>query len=118
MKTVGFIGLGTMGLPMAKNILKKSGALVASDLLDAPKNELKELGAVIATDNKDAMEQCDIIFLSLPTVKAVENVVLGENGLLDNSREGQYIIDISTIGYKLSTQIGKEAIKKETSLIH
>lgn len=112
MKTVGFIGLGTMGLPMAKNILKKSGALVASDLLDAPKNELKELGAVIATDNKDAMEQCDIIFLSLPTVKAVENVVLGENGLLDNSREGQYIIDTSTIGYKLSTQIGKEAIKK------
>lgn len=112
MKTVGFIGLGTMGFPMAKNILKKSGALVAADLMDAPKAEMKKLGAKIAADNTEAAKECDILFLSLPTVKAVEAVVLGENGLLDNGKPGQYIVDTSTIGYKLSRQIGEAAEKK------
>ena len=112
MKTVGFIGLGTMGFPMAKNILKKSGALVATDLMDAPKAEMKKLGAKIAADNTEAAKECDILFLSLPTVKAVEAVVLGENGLLDNGKPGQYIVDTSTIGYKLSRQIGEAAEKK------
>ena len=112
MKTVGFIGLGTMGFPMAKNILKKSGALVAADLMDAPKAEMKKLGAEIAADNTEAAKKCDILFLSLPTVKAFEAVVLGENGLLDNGKPGQYIVDTSTIGYKLSRQIGEAAEKK------
>lgn len=112
MKTVGFIGLGTMGFPMAKNILKKSGALVAADLMDAPKAEMKKLGAKIAADNTEAAKECDILFLSLPTVKAVEAVVLGKNGLLDNGKPGQYIVDTSTIGYKLSRQIGEAAEKK------
>ena len=112
MKTVGFIGLGTMGLPMAKNILKKNGALVAADLMDAPKEEMKGLGAEIAADNADAAGKCDILFLSLPTVKAVEMVMLGKGGLLEAGKEGMYIVDTSTIGYKMSKEICEAAEEK------
>ena len=112
MKTVGFIGLGTMGLPMAKNILKKNGSLVVADLVDTPKMEMKALGAEVAADNVEAAKKCDILFLSLPTVKAVEAVVLGKDGLLDHGKTGMYIIDTSTIGFKLSRKIGEEAEKK------
>lgn len=112
MKTIGFIGLGTMGFPMAKNILQKNGALVAADLMEAPKAEMKKLGAEIAADNAEAAAKCDILFLSLPTVKAVEAVMLGEDGLLAHAKKGQYIVDTSTIGYKMSRQIGEEAEKK------
>lgn len=112
MKIIGFIGLGTMGLPMAKNILKKNGTLIAADLMEAPKAEMKGLGAEIAADNAEAAKKCDILFLSLPTVKAVEAVVLGENGLLDNGKKGMYIVDTSTIGYKMSREIGEKAEKK------
>ena len=101
-----------MGFPMAKNILQKNGALVAADLMEAPKAEMKKLGAEIAADNAEAAAKCDILFLSLPTVKAVEAVMLGEDGLLAHAKKGQYIVDTSTIGYKMSRQIGEEAEKK------
>lgn len=112
MKTVGFIGLGTMGLPMAKNILKKNGSLIAADVMDAPKEEIGKLGAEIAADNADAAARSDILFLSLPTVKIVELVILGENGVLDNAKPGQYLIDTSTIGYKMSREIAEKAAEK------
>ncbi len=111
-KKVGFIGLGTMGLPMAKNLMKKNGQLMVSDLVEAPKAEMKTLGAEVAADNKQAAEECDIVFLSLPTVKAVEIVVMGKDGLLDYMTEGKIIVDTSTIGYSLSKKISDTAKEK------
>lgn len=85
---VGFIGLGTMGLPMAKNILKKHGALLAADLMEAPKQELKRLGADMAEDNAEAAGVCDVLFLSLPSVRAVEQVMLDPNGVIAKGKKG------------------------------
>lgn len=106
---VGFIGLGTMGLPMAKNILKEHGQLLISDLVEKQKEEMRGLGAEVAADNAQVSEECDVIFLSLPTVKVVEHVV---NELIVTGRAGQYIIDTSTIGFKLSIELGKKAAEK------
>lgn len=109
---VGFIGLGTMGLPMAKNILKKHGALLAADLMEAPKQELKRLGADMAEDNAEAAGVCDVLFLSLPSVRAVEQVMLDPNGVIAKGKKGLVVLDTSTIGYKLSLKIGQAAAEK------
>lgn len=106
MKKVGFIGLGTMGLPMAKNVLKVNGQLLVSDLMEAPKAEIKALGADVASDNEQVAGECDVIFLSLPTVKAVETVA---GALIEKGKAGQYIIDTSTIGYGLSKALCEKA---------
>lgn len=103
---VGFIGLGTMGLPMAKIIYQTNGQLLVSDLVEKPKEEMRELGAEIAVDNKQVAQSCDVIFLSLPTVRVVESVV---KELIAEGKAGQYIVDTSTIGYKLSVDLGKQA---------
>ena len=106
---IGFIGLGTMGLPMARNLLKNNGQLLVSDLDKRKKEEIQKEGAVVAVNNIEVMQKCDVVFLSLPTIEAVENVVAE---LVENGRQGQYIIDTSTIGYKQSTVLAKNAESK------
>jgi len=103
----GFIGLGTMGLPMAKNILKANRQLMVSDLVERQKEELHRLGADVAVNNEQVSAECDVIFLSLPTVKVVETVV---KELISSGKKGQYIVDTSTIGFKLSIELGKKAL--------
>ena len=107
--TVGFIGLGTMGLPMAKNILKANGQLLVSDLVEAPKEEMKSLGADIAADNAEVSAKCDVIFTSLPNHKVVEMVI---GALIDDGKEGQYIIDTSTNTYAMSQELNGKAAAK------
>jgi len=105
-KKLGFIGLGTMGLPMAKNLLKAHGQMLVSDVVEAKKEEIKKLGAEVAADNREVARECDILFVSLPTVKIVEMVV---SELIAEGRAGQYIIDTSTIGYDMTIALGKAA---------
>ena len=107
--TVGFIGLGTMGLPMAKNILKANGQLLVSDLVEAPKQEIKACGADIAADNAEVSAKCDVIFTSLPNHKVVEMVI---KALIDGGKEGQYIIDTSTNTYAMSQELHELATAK------
>ncbi|MBR0164951.1 MAG: NAD(P)-dependent oxidoreductase [Lachnospiraceae bacterium] len=108
---VGFIGLGTMGMPMAKNILKENGSLYASDLVEEKKEEIRALGATIAS-NEEIAKTCDVVFISMPTVKADEIVVSGEDGLIAHGKEGLWIVDTSTVGYQLSKAQSEEAAKK------
>jgi len=109
---VGFIGLGTMGMPMAKNILKKDGKLLVSDLVAEKKEEMRALGAEIARDNVQVAQECDLIFISLLMPHIVEHVVAGENGLLANIRPGQCIIDTSTNPYAMSVKLSQLAAEK------
>ena len=105
----GFIGLGTMGLPMAKNILKANGQLLVADLVDAPKEEMKSLGADVAVDNDQVCAECDVIFTSLPNHKVVEPVL---NSLIENGRAGQYIVDTSTNTYRMCQELKEKADAK------
>lgn len=94
---VGFIGLGTMGKPMATNILKAGFALTVYDLREEPVRELAMLGATPARSPREVAEQAEIIELAVPDDAAVEAAVLGTDGALSGAGEGSVIAVHSTI---------------------
>jgi 3-hydroxyisobutyrate dehydrogenase-like beta-hydroxyacid dehydrogenase len=95
-KTIGFIGLGVMGEPICRNLVRKSGARVlAFDLSPEPLARLSIDGAEVAASVADAFRQSDIVFLCLPSAKHVRGVFEGD-GVLKNIRSGQVVIDLGT----------------------
>lgn len=113
----GFIGLGNMGAPMAENVLKKFGSLVVYNRSQTRCRELEEKGATIAANVGALAEQTDVIFLSLPGPAEVNEIVAGPDGLLANSRPGQYIIDYSTVAPLTSRQMAEAAAAKDVTYI-
>jgi len=94
--TVGFIGLGVMGEPICRNLVKKSGKRVmAFDLAPEPLARLRAEGAEIAGSVADVVKQSDLLFLCLPSAKHVRAVFEGE-GILKNVRNGQVVVDLGT----------------------
>ena len=93
---VGFIGLGTMGASMARNLQKSQFSLVVHDMRKASADEHIEAGAEWADSPKALAEQCDVVFTSLPGPPEVEAVALGENGLLAGLKPGSAYFDLST----------------------
>jgi 3-hydroxyisobutyrate dehydrogenase len=95
-KTIGFIGLGVMGEPICRNLVKKSGARVlAFDLSPQPLARLSADGAEVAASVADAVNRSDIVFLCLPSAKHVRSVFEGD-GVLKNIRSGQVAVDLGT----------------------
>lgn len=95
-KTVGFIGLGVMGEPICRNLVKKSGAgVIAFDLVPEPLARLREAGAAVAGSVADAVNNSEILFLCLPSAKHVRSVFEGD-GILKNIRESQVVVDLGT----------------------
>lgn len=108
-KRIGFIGLGNMGFPMAKNLLNKFGNLLVYNRSQQKCRELETDGAVIGKDVADLTQQVDIIFLSLPGPKEVLEIVLNENGILSSSHKGQIIVDLSTVSPTTNQMIVEKA---------
>jgi 3-hydroxyisobutyrate dehydrogenase-like beta-hydroxyacid dehydrogenase len=101
-KTIGFIGLGVMGEPICRNLLKKSGAsVVAFDLSREPLERLREDGAVVAASVAEVVSKCDLVFLCLPSAKHVRSVFDGD-GILKNIRKDQVVVDLGTSSVKLT----------------
>jgi 3-hydroxyisobutyrate dehydrogenase-like beta-hydroxyacid dehydrogenase len=95
-KTVGFIGLGVMGEPICRNLVKKSGKRVlAFDLSPEPLARLGADGADVAASAAELIKQSDLLFLCLPSAKHVRAVFEGD-GLLKNIRSGQVVVDLGT----------------------
>ena len=95
-KTIGFIGLGVMGEPICRNLVKKSGARVtAFDLAAEPLQRLRADGAAVAGSVADVVAPSEIVFLCLPSAKHVRAVFEGD-GILKNIRERQIIVDLGT----------------------
>lgn len=103
-KKIGFIGLGIMGRPMAKNLLKAGYALTVYDKF-ANCDELLALGATVAASNKDVAAQSDIVITMLPNSPHVKEAVLGANGVLDGARAGTLLVDMSSIAPGISQEI-------------
>ena len=101
---IGFIGLGIMGRPMAKNLLKAGYSLVVYDKF-APSGDLVALGAEAAASNKEVAAQSDVIITMLPNSPHVREAVLGENGVLDGARPGTILVDMSSIAPAASQEI-------------
>src|ERR1700730_4020588 len=95
-RTIGFIGLGVMGEPICRNLVKKSGAaVIAFDLEPGPLARLREEGAAAAASVAEVVSRSDIVFLCLPSAKHVRSVFQGD-GILENVREGQVVVDLGT----------------------
>ena len=105
---IGFIGVGTMGEPMCRNLAKKSGLKVlAADRDKAPLQRLAADG-VTAASLDEIVANCRTIFLSLPGGKEVEQVCLGEGGILSKVQMGWTIVDCSTAPVSLARQLYAE----------
>ncbi|MHC2433957.1 NAD(P)-dependent oxidoreductase [Bradyrhizobium sp. USDA 4451] len=95
-KTLGFIGLGVMGEPICRNLVKKSGKrVVVFDLAIEPLQRLRADGAEGATSVADVIKQSDVLFLCLPSARHVR-AVFEEDGILKNARAGQIVVDLGT----------------------
>lgn len=109
---IGFIGLGIMGKPMAKNLMKAGYSLIVYDINKEPVRELMSLGAEGGSSPKDVAERTDIIITMLPDSPQVKDVILGENGVLEGARRGAIIIDMSSIAPAVSKEVAIKAEEK------
>lgn len=113
---VGFIGLGIMGKPMALNILKAGYDVTVNDLNTESVETLVQAGAVFGTP-ADMGATCDVIITMLPASHHVEQVVLGENGLLQTATAGTILIDMSSISPVASVEIAKQAALRGVEML-
>lgn len=105
MKKIGFIGLGIMGKPMAKNLIKANYDLIVYDINPEPVKELKDAGAKTASSSSEASLDAEIIITMLPNSPDVEAAVLGDKGVIEGIKSGTILIDMSTISPRVSKKI-------------
>jgi len=97
MLRVGYIGLGLMGKPMAKNILKAGFPLVVHNRSQAAVEELVAAGAASASSPEEVAKRVDVVFTNLPDSPDVEKVALGSAGIIQGAHDGLIFVDNSTI---------------------
>lgn len=114
---VGFIGLGIMGKPMSKNLLKAGHELVVYNRSKASVEELIAAGAKGAESPAEVAKECKVIITMLPNSPHVREVCLGENGIAKTAEEGTVVIDMSSIDPVESKAIGAELNKKGIELM-
>ena len=114
---VGFIGLGIMGKPMVRNLLKAGYEVVAFDVMEANVEEAAADGAVPAQSSKAVAQQCKTIITMLPNSPHVKAAVTGENGVLEGAQEGSILIDMSSIAPLASQEISRACAGKGVKMI-
>lgn len=114
---IGFIGLGIMGKPMAKNLLKAGYPLWVYDHGPAKVQELVQQGATAAVSSKEVAERSEVIITMLPDSPDVEEVVFGERGIAEGIRPGAIFIDMSSINPLVSKRIAAELAKKGVEML-
>lgn len=114
---IGFIGLGIMGKPMSKNLLKAGYSLVVLDRNTAAVAELSALGAEVAATPKAVAEQCDIVITMLPNSPQVREVALGENGLIEGAKPGTVLVDMSSIAPLASREISAALAARQIAML-
>ncbi len=116
-ETVGFIGLGIMGKPMAKNLMEAGYDLVVNNRSPEKAEELAGEGATAAATPREVAEGCDVVITMLPDSPQVEEVLAGEDGVFEGVREGALIVDMSTISPVVTESLAKGAKEKGASLL-
>jgi 2-hydroxy-3-oxopropionate reductase len=116
-ETIGFIGLGVMGAPMALNLLEAAHALVVHSRNPTPVETLTEAGAEAASSPREVGERADVVITMLPDSPAVEAVVLGEEGVLAGASEGDLLIDMSTIHPTVAEAIARAGAQRGVGVV-
>lgn len=117
MTSIGFVGLGHMGLPMAHNLLKAGYSLKVYDINLQSIKELVTAGATQATSLKNVCEDVEVIITMLPAGKHVTDVCLGDDGLFSHASKGVLFIDSSSIDVDTARHLAKVAESKGFSMI-
>ena len=116
-ETVGFIGLGIMGRPMAKNLMEAGYDLVVHNRSPEKAEELANEGATAAGSPREVAEGCGVVITMLPDSPQVEEVLSGEDGVFEGIREGALIVDMSTISPVVTEGLAEKARERGASLL-
>jgi 2-hydroxy-3-oxopropionate reductase len=109
---IGFIGLGIMGKPMARNLLKAGYSLVVYDVASAPVAELTAAGAEAGESSSDTARRVEMVITMLPDGPDVEKAVLGPGGVLEGARPGSMVVDMSSISPTVSQKVAAACSEK------
>ena len=116
-KVIGFIGLGIMGKPMSKHLLKAGYRLVVRDVMQAAVDEVMAAGARSAATAREAAAQSDILITMVPDSPDVEAVAYGPDGALAGLKPGTIWADMSTISPVTSRKVAADAAKKGVPML-
>ncbi len=112
MSRIGFIGLGIMGKPMAKNLIKAGYDLLVHDINREAVKELVRFRAKAANSPREIAEECEVIITMLPNSPEVKEVALGKDGLIEGVKEDQVYIDMSSIEPLVTQEIAEKLEEK------
>jgi 2-hydroxy-3-oxopropionate reductase len=116
-ENIGFIGLGIMGKPMAKNLLKAGYHLIVYDIRPEAVKEFVDAGTAEGKSPQDVAAQSEVIITMLPDSPEVREVVLGKNGLIFGMKPGTILIDMSSIAPSTSIEISEKLQQKKVSML-
>ncbi|AUG80983.1 2-hydroxy-3-oxopropionate reductase [Kitasatospora sp. MMS16-BH015] len=111
-RKIAFIGLGIMGSPMAANLVKAGHHVTGFNLQQAAIDALVAAGGHGATSIADAVKDAEVVITMVPADPQVEQVILGEGGVLENAKPGTLVIDMSSITPQTSIKVAKAAKEK------
>lgn len=114
---IGWVGLGNMGNPMVKNLLKANYDVTVYNRTKEKEQELINLGATSAASPQELIEKCDIVFTMLTNDDAVKEVFQNENGLLSKPIAGKLIINMSTISPQTSRHLAEISNKHQIAFL-
>lgn len=117
MQKIGFVGLGIMGKPMAKNLLAAGKSLVVYDIVPAAVEELVSAGAEKGTSPRDVAERSEMVITMLPNSPHVKETVCGKDGILEGVKKGQIVVDMSSIAPLVSREIGALLAEKGAEML-
>ena len=117
MYKIGFIGIGIMGKPMAKNLLDTGYSLMAYDINKDALEEMVAYGAKKGSSCQEVASLCDVIITMLPNSPHVKKAVLAKEGVIEGVHPGQILIDMSSIAPLVSQEISKELAKKGVEML-
>ncbi|MEC7830917.1 MAG: 3-hydroxyisobutyrate dehydrogenase [Pseudomonadota bacterium] len=117
MAEITFIGLGNMGLPMAKNLLKANHNVFGFDLVESQMKQFLEAGGREEENISSALQKSEIVISMLPSGKHVKGIYLGDDGIINNAPENLLLIDSSTIDVESSREVEKEANERNLNML-
>ncbi|GAQ25340.1 MULTISPECIES: 2-hydroxy-3-oxopropionate reductase [Tepidanaerobacter] len=114
---IGFIGLGIMGRPMVYNLIKAGHSLRVYDINRKAVEAVEKYGAIASKSVSELAEKSEVFFTMLPNSSHVEEVVLGENGIISHAKENTLLIDTSSISPVVSKRIADTLRKKGIDMV-
>lgn len=108
---IGLIGAGNMGRPIAENLLREISALVVYDKKPKIMKKMEEIGAKVTQSPAEVASQTNVIFVIVPSSTEVDDVLFGQNGVVETATDGTVIVDMTTSEFQFSTRVAERLSK-------